>query len=181
MKTHWNYLWYVLRHKWYVFVAGRALGLPVSQLLIHDLSKFSRTEWGPYARRFFGGRGGVMDKAADPEEFRRAWTHHWQHNPHHPEYWAPFKTLIDVETEAYTNRGPMPDLYIREMVADWYGAGMAQGKPDCWAWYRQNRDRYPITEEAHAAVERYLLALTDAGLIPWEFAGPDPNPSEFRS
>jgi hypothetical protein len=168
VTPHLRYLWYVLRHKWFVFVAGRVLGVPLWQLLIHDLSKFSSAEWGPYVRRFYGGCGGVLDKAADSEEFRQAWAHHWQNNPHHPELWAggehgdPYK------------RAPMPARFLAEMVADWYGAAMAQGKEDCWAWYRKNRDRYPITLDAHEYVEGRLMALQDAGLIKSEWAGPDP-------
>jgi hypothetical protein len=168
MKPHLRYLSYVLRHKWYVFEAGRVLGLPIWQLLIHDLSKFSRAEWGPYVRRFFGGRGGVLDKSADPEEFNQAWAHHWQNNPHHPELWAG-----GPEGDPY-KRVPMPARFLAEMVADWYGASRAQGKEDCWAWYRKNKARYPITADAHVYVEECLLALQDAGLIKSEWAGPDP-------
>jgi hypothetical protein len=167
MQAHIKYLFYVLRHKWYVFQAGRVLGVPLWQLIIHDLSKFSRAEWGPYVRRFYGGRGGVLDKAADSEEFRQAWAHHWQYNPHHPELWAGGE-----QGDPY-KRVPMPARFVAEMVADWYGAAMAQGKEDCWAWYRKNRDRYPIRDEAHKYVEECLLTLQDAGLIRSEFAGPD--------
>lgn len=174
MKSHLQYLWYVLRHKWFVLVAGHVLGVPLWQLLIHDLSKFSRAEWGPYVRRFYGGRGGALDKAADPEDFKQAWAHHWQHNPHHPELWAGGE-----QGDPY-KRVRMPERFVAEMVADWYGAARAQGKEDCWAWYRKNHDRYPITNETHAEVQAYLTVLTDAELITSEFAGPDPNPFDPR-
>jgi hypothetical protein len=163
MMTSLQYLWYVLRHKWHVFVAGRALGLPFWQLITHDLSKFSPAEWGPYARIFpYFGRFGEA-----PREwvaaFDQAWEHHWTHNPHHPEYWAGGDDAPMISG--------MPDKYVREMVADWYGAGMAQGKPDIVGWYRQNTRRQ---ESLHSAtkerVERYLIALRNAGLIRSEFA-----------
>lgn len=44
MKPHIQYLWYVIRHKFFVFQAGLRLGVPLWQLLIHDLSKFSPAE-----------------------------------------------------------------------------------------------------------------------------------------
>lgn len=54
MMPHLRYLWYVLRHKWYVFQAGRVLKVPVWQLLMHDLSKFTPAEWFPYVAYFYG-------------------------------------------------------------------------------------------------------------------------------
>lgn len=166
MTAHLKYLWYVLRHKWYVFVAGRVLGVPLWQLLIHDMSKFSRAEWGAYVRWFKGGDKSAAAKAA----FGEAWAHHWQNNPHHWQYWC------GGDGSMLT---PMPERYAREMVADWYGAAMAQGKEDCWAWYRKNRSRYLIVDATHARIEQYLLALQDAGLIKSEWAGPDPEPPGF--
>jgi len=43
----------------------------------------------------------------------------------------------------------MPYNAIREMVADWRGAGRALGKPDTVAWYQVNRANmrlHPFTE-----------------------------------
>ena len=47
MKAHLRYLGYVLRHKWFVLVAGLKVGAPLWRLLIHDWSKFTAAEWGP--------------------------------------------------------------------------------------------------------------------------------------
>lgn len=61
---HLRYLRYVLLHKWYVFRAGLAIGgmSPrwVWRLLVHDLSKFSRAEWGPYVAKFYAGAPEIM-------------------------------------------------------------------------------------------------------------------------
>jgi len=72
---------------------------------------------------------GVKDKTADTAAFRLAWRHHWTRNPHHWQYWLP-----PVVSEVTPLRA-MSESYTREMVADWYGAGMAQGKPDVRGWY----------------------------------------------
>jgi hypothetical protein len=53
MRAHLRYLTYVLRHKWFVLVAGLRVGVPVWRLLAHDLSKFSPAEWGPYVANFY--------------------------------------------------------------------------------------------------------------------------------
>lgn len=54
MKAHLLYLRYVLRHKWFVLVAGRRTGAPLWRLLIHDWSKFLPSEWAPYVQMFYG-------------------------------------------------------------------------------------------------------------------------------
>jgi hypothetical protein len=161
MQSHLRYLAYVLHHKWHVFRAGVALGVPLWQLLIHDASKFSRAEWGPYVRRFFGGRGSQLDKGADPTEFHMAWRHHWTRTPHHWEYWLP-------EPMCAPNQGPlpMPERYCREMVADWIGAGRAQGKPDVAAWYAQHGTQKLLHADTRALVERLLGDAKRLSLIP---------------
>ncbi len=40
MKRHINYFKYVVRHKWFVFLAGIKLGVPIMSLIIHDWDKF---------------------------------------------------------------------------------------------------------------------------------------------
>lgn len=164
--AHLRYLWYVLRHKAFVARAGRALGLPWEQLLTHDLSKFSREEWGPYARifPFFGHFHDAPP--AWVAAFERAWEHHWRHNPHHPEYWIARASAREPGYDAHTDP-LMPEPFVREMVADWYGAGMAQGKPDIAGWYRANTTRQAsLDASTKALVEDCLAELQRQGLIP---------------
>lgn len=54
VAKHWKYLKYVVRHKWYVFLACRQLGVPLWQSIIHDWTKFLPREWFPYVRYFYG-------------------------------------------------------------------------------------------------------------------------------
>ena len=152
LASHLRYLRTVLRHKWFVLVAGRRVCVPLSRLLVHDLSKFSRAEWGPYVRRFDGGRGGAMDHDDDPLEWRQAWDHHWQKNAHHWEFW-----LTDGDPEE------MPETYAREMVADWMGAGRAYtGTWDTREWYAKNRDRIVLHERTRWLVERLMNEVSYA-------------------
>jgi hypothetical protein len=158
MTAHLWYLTYVLRHKWFVFRAGLALGVPLWQLLIHDWTKFTPAEWGPYVRRFGVGNNSKWESDADPQEWKDAWAHHWQHNPHHWEYWR--ETIDDTRFGTLSISLPMPERYAREMVADWYGAGMAQGKPDIAGWYRANRAKRTLHPDTEAFVEQLLKELT---------------------
>jgi hypothetical protein len=99
----------IWKHKWFVFCAGLKTRAPLWQLLWHDMSKFSPSEFPHYARKFHGGD-------TDPMGFGLAWLHHENANPHHWGYWIP-------RSGRYTNKPlEMPERYVREMVADWLGA-----------------------------------------------------------
>jgi hypothetical protein len=41
----------------------------------------------------------------------------------------------------------------KEMVADWRGAGRAQGTPDVGGWYRANREKLGLAPATRAYVE----------------------------
>lgn len=153
MIKHFKYLSYVLRHKWFVFVAGLKTGAPLWRLIIHDYSKFSRAEWVGYVNRFYGGRAGLEDKELDPDEFHIAWTHHWHNNPHHWEHWLVIKKgeLTPV---------PMPAHFIREMVADWMGAGRAiTGHWDIKEWYQKNYANMKLHPLTQIYLTRVLAGL----------------------
>lgn len=105
MKAILTCLWRLVRHKWFILVAGLRLGVPLWLLIIHDLSKLLPVELPAYARRYHGDAG-------DPTGYAYAFLHHQNHNPHHWECW------VDQDGHPL----PMPDRYVREMVADWLGA-----------------------------------------------------------
>lgn len=133
MKRYLSYLKKVLKHKWYVFIGCARLGIPLAGIT-HDLSKFRLDEFVPYARSFINKDG--TDKAAkdrtrkEIEDFRAAWKKHLDRNPHHPEHWC-------RENRAYI----MPDRYRKEMLADWYGAGIGYGGPPVKEWYEDHKSR----------------------------------------
>lgn len=148
MKLSWHlrYLKNLLKHKWFVFVAGRRVGVSLIQLIMHDASKFSRAEWGPYVARFGSGRAGSLDHSKEADAWRAAFKHHWQNNPHHWEYWV-------------REIGPvfMPEEYVREMVADWMGAGRAYtGRWEVKEWYEQNKERIKLHPGTRAWVEALI-------------------------
>ncbi len=51
---------------------------------------------------------------------------------------------------------PMPDRYRREMLADWRGAGRAQGTPDVSAWYEANGGKMHLHPETREWIEAQL-------------------------
>jgi len=79
-----KYLWAVLRHKWFVFLECCKLGIPWRGI-VHDLSKFLPSEFGPYAYYFYGPypRDDEYKPKYVVEAFNRAWLNHQHRNKHH--------------------------------------------------------------------------------------------------
>ena len=129
----------VMKHKWFVLVAGLRAGVPLRRLLVHDFSKFSRSEWGPYARKFCGAGYPV------PGEFTAAWAHHLRVNDHHPEYWG---------------GRPMPAVCVLEMVADWMAAARtydgAWPRRTSYPWLAVNWTRINLHADARSLALRIL-------------------------
>lgn len=152
MKRYINYLKTVLRHRWWVFIYCRQLG--VTWLgIIHDLSKLSKAEFRPYAINFFcaDGSKAVHVPGYHPNiRFKYAWLHHIHHNPHHWEYWVSYDK---GEPRAQV----MPDKYVREMVADWKAAGkIYSGKEDAANWYQKNKCNMVLHWNTHKAIMQLL-------------------------
>lgn len=134
------YIWSILQHKWFVFLAGlRVGGIPLWRLLIHDLSKFSLAEMPAYKRRIVN-YGRILDR----KEWGYAWHHHYMKSPHHWEHWVfhwqPIQNGPDFYDGIVINGClEMPEAYVREMVADWMGASrLYTGSWDMAEWLDKN-------------------------------------------
>lgn len=150
MKRHRAYLSYVLRHKYFVWIAGARLGVPVWRLLVHDWTKFLPGEWSPYAETFYEDDG--SSRYLETPAFAVAWNHHQKRNSHHWQYWL--LTWDIGETEPLE----MPQADLLEMLADWAGAGRAATGQ--WGgirlWYKQNRSRIILHPKTRKTVESLL-------------------------
>jgi hypothetical protein len=168
---HLKYLKYVLIHKYWVFVAGLHLGVPLWQLITHDWSKFTPKEWFAYVNHFYGnypkfdpedtckyvrqGYYGITTKETK-EMFDVAWNYHQKTQPHHWQFWV----LITDSDEPRTCVLPMPQKYVLEMVADWAGAGKAiTGKWEFEAWFLKNKDVYLLEDSTLYRVQQAIQKL----------------------
>lgn len=155
MKPHLQYARYVARHKWFVFIAGLKTGAPRWRLVIHDWSKFTKAEWTPYVNSFYGAAGRTPEVRA---AFDAAWLHHQHHNPHHWQHW------VLQEDDGAVLLVAMPEPLVREMVADWMGAGRAiTGRWEAAQWYVSNRKKIKLAPDTQRLVEA-LLDLDDSEL-----------------
>ena len=122
-------------------------------LIEHDASKFFVSEFPFAARHFLGDKG-------DPTGYAFAWHHHMRCNPHHWQYW--------IFPDGYTLEGadlvdgclPMPERYIREMVADWLGSSLSYtGGFDMGDWLRSNVWRLRFHPKTAGRVRWFLAEL----------------------
>lgn len=152
MKIYVKYIRTVIKHKYHVFKFMAKAGLPVRGIL-HDMSKFSITEFKASARYFnFPTR-----EVKDVEAYHKAWLHHKARNKHHPDYW--------VDNINHRNHMPiprkMPFKYAVEMLCDWLGAGIVYGG-DKWTvhsptiWYETTGKYYRLHPITRDFVERVL-------------------------
>lgn len=159
IKASLKYAWYVARHKFYVARACFREGL-YWRGITHDLSKLRPSEFIPYARFFYGpkkhgaaqvGANGYMKpNDSGDHAFDVAWLKHQKLNAHHWQWW-----LLPLDNGG-TKTLPMPHADRLEMICDWKGAGLAQGKPDTAAWYRDNKDKMQLHQETREWVEKAL-------------------------
>lgn len=135
-----KYFLLTIKHKWFVLIAGRRIGVNWWRLIKHDWSKFLPSELPHYGRQFFG----MND---DPLGFSICWLKHQNRHEHHWEYWVP-RTGHSRGGFDDNQPLPMPSQAVREMIADWLGASRAyEGKwPDCsdWAWVKHNLDKMKL-------------------------------------
>lgn len=180
MKRYSTYLKYVMRHKKYVAQGCKLMGVPKRISLLHDWDKFLPDMFIAYARSFYKPDGSKQYKPG--MEFNRTWMRHQHINKHHWQAWLRFdgiplpKTNVivwdhggaqiiykdgsmgDINPDRIT-ADPMDDLYVLEMVADWYGAGMALGKPDIFGWYKANMHKMVIHEDTRIKIDQCMRIL----------------------
>jgi hypothetical protein len=150
---YFKFLGYLILHKWFVFLECCRLGVPWRGLT-HDLSKFLPGEFIAYAGCFYETHHGneeIKTPASEESSYALAWLVHQKRNRHHWQWWV----LYGEENGPAAV--PMKDQYIKEMVADWWGAGRAQGQPDIIAWYRANREKMLLHPSTRRKVEHLLL------------------------
>ena len=140
MKHHWQYLLYLLQHKWYVYRHCARLNIRWRGIT-HDLSKFRPSEWNAvvaYRRASEFGSRRIDIRAQSP--FDLALHRHYRRNDHHWQYWVGIDHGRPVARK-------MPVEALRELVADWWAMEDA-GQEVAFRYWVVNRDSmylHPVT------------------------------------
>ncbi|MCM1187742.1 MAG: DUF5662 family protein [bacterium] len=164
MGKAWNHFKTITRHKYLVAKGCFRVGL-YRQGILHDLSKYSPTEFKVGAKYYQGDRS---PNNAEREEkgHSTAWMHHKGRNRHHYEYWMDYSA--DPEKRGCIVPAPMPDRYIAEMIMDRIAASKVyKGKNytdrDPLEYYNRGRKQELIHPRTAAVLERMLTMLAEEG------------------
>ena len=149
MKKKSQFLWSLLKHKWFVLIAGvffrrkLGIGIPLGTLILHDWSKFTQFQFQAYTDQFFGGGS---------DQFQAAFKEHYTVEPHHPEAW-----ILDDPPDF---RCRMHGLALREMIIDWMGSGRTYtGSWNMQEWLNQNLYKKPLSPGTLVRVKEIVTAL----------------------
>ncbi len=164
MGKVWKHFKTITYHKWLVAKGCFRVGL-YRQGILHDMSKYSPTEFLVGAKYFQGTRS---PNNAEREAIgcSAAWMHHKGRNKHHYEYWQDYSNAPEL-------RGcmvpvSMPDKYIAEMIMDRIAASKVYKGKDYTdaaplAYYEQSRKHELIHPETAAVLEKMLRMLAEEG------------------
>ena len=162
MIKAWKHFKTITYHKYLVAQGCFKVGL-YKQGLLHDMSKYSPTEFWVGAKYYQGTRS---PNNAEREEkgYSASWLHHKGRNKHHYEYWqdyslTPGGALVPV---------PMPDRYFAEMIMDRIAASKVYKGKDYTdaaplAYLQNAADCKPIHPDTQEKLEFVLKMLAENG------------------
>ena len=151
----------IIKHRHMVIKHCKKAGI-LKQGLIHDLSKFSPTEFKPGAKYFQGNRS---PNEGEREEYgySLAWIHHKGRNKHHFEYWTDYNAETRVMEPV-----KMPINYVKEMFCDRVAASKIYMKEDYDSscplkYFMRSKGKRMIHPETSDFLEKLLIMLQDEG------------------
>lgn len=161
MIKAWAHFRTITHHRHLVMLHCFKVGL-IGRGLLHDLSKYSPTEFRVGAKYYQGTRS---PNAAERDACgaSTAWMHHKGRNKHHFEYW----TDLHPEKLVYT-AVPMPTKYLVEMVMDRMAAcktyeGRNYTDASALEYLHRARDTSLLHPDTKEKLEFLLTMLKDKG------------------
>ena len=151
----------ITKHRHKVIVHCAKAGI-LGQGLLHDLSKYSPTEFIPGAK-FSTGKRSPNEGEREAYGYLKAWLHHKGRNRHHFEYWMDYdpktKMLSPVK---------MPLKYVAEMFCDRVAAskiylGKDYKDSDPLDYFAHAKNKRIIHPETSAFLEMLLKMLVEKG------------------
>ena len=149
-------------HKWLVMKECFQVGL-YKQGLLHDLSKYSPSEFLVGCRYYQGNRS-PNNAEREATGYSKAWLHHKGRNKHHYEYW--------IDTNHSAPNGfycvEMPVRYVAEMFCDRVAACKIYQKDaytdgSALAYFQSNKELLLMHPNTKKLLEFLLTMLKDRG------------------
>lgn len=161
MKGALQHLKTISYHKYLVMKGCFQIGL-YRQGLLHDLSKYSPTEFMVGAR-FFQGNRSPNNAEREEKGYSEAWMHHKGRNKHHYEYWSDYS----IEKQGMVPV-PMPTVYVLEMFMDRVAASKVYRKEqytdrDSLDYFLNSKDLKLMHDKTKKQLEFLLRMLARDG------------------
>ncbi len=155
----------VVTHKYLVAQGCFAVGL-YRQGILHDLSKFSPTEFMVGARYWQGNRS-PNNAERETIGYSSSWLHHKGRNRHHYEYWVDYNLRGEIDGQVLIPV-KMPGRYVVEMLMDRIAASKVYKGDDytdasALEYYRGGRPELLMHPETAALLEKLLTMLAEKG------------------
>ena len=160
IKNFIGHLKTVLKHKkcvaYYCFMCGL-----YKQGILHDMSKFSPTEFWESVKYYQGTRSPI-DACKEENGYSMAWFHHRGCNKHHWEYW-----MDDFEKGSIPKK--MPFKYVLEMTCDFLGAGRAYVGESFtikseYDWWQNKRKVVKMHEDTFKLIDTLFNTMNEYGI-----------------
>lgn len=134
------------------------------QGILHDMSKFSPTEFLVGCRYFQGDRSPNNAERED-KGYSSAWLHHKGRNKHHMEYWIDYS--LDPTKFPLTGMR-MPERYVVEMFCDRLAACRTYQKEkytdqSALIYYQKGKGHYVLHPDSAALLEKLLTINAEEG------------------
>ena len=157
----WKHFKTITTHKLLVMDGCFKVGL-YKQGLLHDLSKYSPTEFWIGAKYYQGTRSPNAAERRD-KGYSEAWMHHKGRNRHHYEYWQD----VNLQSGVY-EPVPMPRKYLVEMVMDRRAAcivyeGKDYDRASALNYLLKSREKDLMHPQTRRQLEYILTMLRDEG------------------
>lgn len=163
MWKAWEHFKTITRHRHYVMAGCFKLGL-IRQGLLHDLSKYSFSEFRVGAKYWNGGKESANTEERRATGLSTAWLHHKGRNKHHLEYWIDYK--LGGEGKLYGMK--MPIRYVVEMFVDrmcacknYQGSDYREDAP--LKYYEKGKDHTVLHPDTRKLLEKMLYMLASEG------------------
>lgn len=152
----------ITKHRHMVIYHAFKAGIPLRGLL-HDLSKYSPTEFLAGAKYYQGGLRSPNEGERNAYGYSLAWMHHKGRNRHHFEYWTDY----DFKTKLVTPV-KMPLVFVKEMFCDRVAASKIYQKENYTPahpleYFLCGKPRRNIHPETSELIEYLLTYLKEHG------------------
>lgn len=161
IENFFGHLRTIRQHRRMVMIHCFKAGIPIRGLL-HDLSKYSPTEFIPGVLYYQGNRS-PNEREREVEGASRAWMHHKGRNCHHFEYWTDYnKATRKLEPVQ------MPLVYVKEMFCDRVAASKIYQREKYTDkhpldYFNGGRAKFTMHPETAKILEKWLVMLAEKG------------------